>query len=116
MGYGSYGSIDLLTPAYAGVVQKMPDQDIAEFLSNRINCLETRFERRFDRLEARLEQWMEKNGRQNVNIQKNAGKIEDLHKRIERKSKRLLTLGVGIASCIAALLSAFIQILIRDVF
>ena len=43
----------------------MPDQDVAEFLSNRINCLEVRFETRFDRLETRLDRWMAKNGDQN---------------------------------------------------
>jgi len=93
----------------------MPDQDIAEFLSNRINCLETRFEMRFDRLDTRLGDWMEKNGKQNVSIEKNADKIEVLHKIVNRRSRRLLTVSVAIASCIATLLSAFIQILVRFV-
>jgi hypothetical protein len=94
----------------------MPEQDIAEFLSNRIDCLEMRFETRFDRLEARLDRWMEKNGKQNVSIQKNADKIAALYKRIERRSKRLLTISVAIASCIATLLTAFIQIVIKRIF
>ena len=92
---------------------KVPDQDIAEFLSDRINHLETRFEARFDRLEARLDRWMEKNGKQNVIIQKNTDRIEDLRRKIERKGKRLLVVSIGIASCTATLLSAFIQILIK---
>lgn len=89
------------------------DQDIAEFLSDRISFLEAKFETRFDRLESRLERWMEKNGKQNVSIQKNADKIEELHERIDRKHKWLLGVSVGIASCIATLLSAFIQMLIK---
>jgi len=92
---------------------RVPDQDIAEFLSDRINYLETRFEARFDRLEARLDRWMERNGKQNVIIQKNTDRIEDLHKRIERRSKRFLAVSVGIASCVATLLSALVQILIK---
>ena len=91
----------------------MPDQDVTEFLSNRINCLETRFEMRFDKLETRLGDWMEKNGKQNVGIEKNADKIEVLHKIVDRRSSRILTISVAIASCIAALLSALIQILVR---
>jgi hypothetical protein len=59
---------------------------------------------------------MEKNGEQNVGIQKNADKIEELYKRIDRKSRRLLTVSVGVASCVATLLSAFIQIVIKCVF
>jgi hypothetical protein len=94
----------------------MPEQDIAEFLSNRIDCLEMRFETRFDRLEARLDRWMDRNGKQNVSIQKNADKIGALYKRIERRSKRLLTISVAIASCIATLLTAFIQIVIKRIF
>ena len=94
----------------------MPDQDVAEFLSDRINCLEVRFETRFDRLETRLDRWMAKNGDQNVGIQKNADQIEVLHKTVDRRSKRFLTVSVAIASCIATLLSALIQILIRFMF
>ena len=94
----------------------MSDQDVAEFLSNRIDCLETRFEVRFDRLEDRLERWMEENGKQNVKIQGNTGKIDEICKRMERKSKRSLAVSIGIASCVATLLSAFIQILVKCVF
>ena len=94
----------------------MSDQDMAEFLSDRISCLETRFETRFDRLETWLKQRMENNGKQDVSIEKNADRIEVLHKIIDRRSKRLLTVSVAIASCIATLLSALIQILIKCVF
>ncbi len=94
----------------------MSDQDVAEFLSNRIDCLETRFEVRFDRLENRLERWMEENGKQNVKIQENTGKIDAIYKRMERRSKRSLAVSIGIASCVATLLSAFIQILAKCVF
>ena len=93
----------------------MPDQDIAELLSNRINCLETRFETRFDRLETRLDRWMEKNGQRSINVQKNSDQIEILSKSIERKNRRFLTITVAIASCTATLLSSFIQILIRAI-
>ena len=94
----------------------MSDEDIVEFLSDRINCLETRFEARFDRLETRLDRWMEKNGKQNVSIQKNASKIDGLCKRIEGRSKRFLVVSIGIASCVATLLSAVIQVLIKRIF
>jgi hypothetical protein len=59
---------------------------------------------------------MEKNGDQNVSIEKNADRIETLYKIIDRKNKRFLTISVAIASCIAALLSAFIQILAKYAF
>ena len=94
----------------------MPDQDVAEFLSNRINCLEVRFETRFDRLETRLDRWMAKNGDQNIGIQKNADQIEVIHKTVDRRSTRFLTLSVAIACFIATLLSALIQILVKFVF
>ena len=94
----------------------MPDQDVAELLSTRINCLEARFETRFDKLETRLDRWMAKNGDQNVGIQKNADQVEVLREIVDRRNKRFLTISVAIASCIATLLSALIQILIRFVF
>ena len=94
----------------------MPDQDIAEFLLDRIKCLENRFEARFDRLETQLDRWMEKNGDQNVSIEKNADKIESLYKMIDRKNRRFLAIAVAIASCIATLLSAFIQVFAKCVF
>lgn len=94
----------------------MPDQDIVEFLLDRIKCLENRFETRFDRLETQLGRWMEKNGDQNVSIEKNADRIETLHKIIDRRNRRFLTISVAIASCIATLLSAFIQILVKFAF
>jgi len=94
----------------------MSDQDIAEFLSNRMDCLETRFETRFDRLEARLDRWMENNGKQNVSIQKNTDKIDGLCKKVDVRSKRILLISIGIAGCIATLLSAFIQVLVARIF
>ena len=93
----------------------MPDQDISKLLSDRIKSLENRFENRFDRLEARLNQWMEKNGDQNVCIQRNTDMIDSLHKRFEGRSRKILAISIGIASCVATLLSAFIQILFRYV-
>ena len=97
------------------VMQEVPDQNVTELLSDRIRCLEARFETRFDRLETRLDQWMESNGKQNVKIQKNTDKIDGLYRRIERKGKWNLAITIGIASCTATLLSAFIQILVKYV-
>ncbi|MBD3181057.1 hypothetical protein GF312_02125 [Candidatus Poribacteria bacterium] len=94
----------------------MADQDIVRFLSNRIDCLETRFETRFDRLERRLDHWMGKNGQQNVSIQKNSDQIDAINKMIDHKSKKSLTISVAVASCIATLLSALIQLLTKCIF
>lgn len=94
----------------------MPDQDIVEFLLDRINCLENRFETRFDRLETQLDRWMEKNGDQNISIEKNTNRIESIYQIIDRRNRRFLTITVAMASCIATLLSAFIQVLVKCVF
>jgi len=94
----------------------MSGEDIAEFLSSRINCLETRFETRFDRLEARLDRWMEENGKQNVSIQRNTSRIDEICTKVERKSKRSLVVNIGIASCVATLLSALIQVFVKCAF
>jgi predicted transcriptional regulator len=91
----------------------MPTQDLMEFLSDRIDCLETRFEARFDRLETRLDRWMEDKGDQDVYIQKNTDKIDEICRRYDSKSKQFLVVSIGIASCVATLLSAFIEALIK---
>ena len=94
----------------------MPDQDIVRFLSNRMDTLETRFETRFDRLERRLDHWMGKNGQQNLSIQRNADQLDALHKMVDSKNKRSLTVSITVASSIATILGALIQVLAKYVF